>query len=169
VLLDANIIIALKLLPGELEVLRQHELDDLAALRLRAEPIVRSGLGEVPANVWQEVQARSKRYQKPENLTYTLTYDPRIVATFRKEYAKALLPLDASVSDVDVSLVAEAWKERKLIASLDWWVLGKAQAMGLAHPDFVNGRFGRADTDDRRQAAFDAWLEGIAERRTRRR
>jgi hypothetical protein len=173
VLIDTNIIVNLKMLPREKLRVTGSDLDDYEEFLRRVDPIFDRGQGEIPDNVWDEVLARSPKYEKPENVTYTDPYPADRVEAFKVEYRDALGPLigwnKRAVSDVDMALVAEAWKERKLIASLDWWVIGKAQAMCRAHPAFANLRFGRADTDDDRAAAAENWTAATLKRRSNRR
>lgn len=79
-----------------------------------------------------------------------------LLAAVEKHRSK-LSPFNAEKHLVDAELLFHAKRDHYFVLSFDAWVVGKAQAMLIAHPSISSMRF---KNDGRRKEAFDGWQKG---------
>jgi len=158
VLVDTQIARYLALRAKDVSHWPQSDRADLQAFLTHVEPL----LGVETLQIQPEVVAELPDWLRAAfpQLTSTAS-DASYLASFVSSYESALLPTNTSLADV--AIAAEAWRTGKYVLALDAWVLGKAQAMGLAHPRFA-GVYFTGGAENVRQLAFENWNQLVGPR-----
>lgn len=152
VLLDANVLIYLD--AADYDNWERWERDDYDAFVLSFRAALRRDVVQIPKNVFGEALRKGMPDEEAHELSKFVVDDypyDRVCAFTVRQQAR-MGPVNHSF--VDVSLVVRAWEERKLIYSLDAWIVGKAQAMNTIHPALHDVAF---EQDGPRVGAYTSW------------